>query len=188
MSVRMQTQLVYSLNCLFNINLLHLYISLTVVSLFCITHCRQYVLYHSQSSVCSVSLTVVSLFCITHCHQSVLYHSLSSVCSVSLTVVSMFCITHCHQSVLYHSLSSVCSVSLTVISLFCITHCHQSVLYHSLSSVSLTVIPVTHSLILCSVNSLSIMHLTAHTIWPAAVYFCMAIITICVHFRVSHSA
>ena len=81
---------------------------------------------------------------------------------------------------MYHSLSSVCSVSLTVVSLFCITHCPQ---YHSQSSQSLTVVPVTHSLILCSVNSLSIMHLTAHTIWPAAVYFCMAIITICACFR-----
>ena len=127
-NVCMQTQLVYSLNCLFNINLLHLYISLTVVSLFCITHSRQYVLYHSQSSVCSVSLTVVSLFCITHCRQ---YHSQSS---QSLTV----------------------------------THSHPS-------------------LILCSVNSLNIMHLTAHTIWPAAVYFCMARITICVHFQASYS-
>ena len=126
MSVRMQTQLVYSLNCLFNINLLHLCISLTVVSLFCITHSRQYVLYHSLSSVCSVSLTVVS-----------------------------------------------------------ITHRHPS---HSQTSQSLTAVPVTHSLILCSVNSLSIMHLTAHTIWPAAVYFCMAIITICACFRASYSA
>ena len=125
-SVRMQTQLVYSLKCLFNINLLHLYILLTVVSLFCITHRRQYVLYHSLSSVCSVSLTVVS-----------------------------------------------------------ITHCRQ---YHSQSSQSLTVVPVTHSLILCSDNSLSIMHLTAHTILPAAVYFCMAIITICARFRASYSA
>ena len=129
MSVRMQTQLVYSLNCLFNINLLHLYISLTVVSLFCITHSRQYVLYHSLSSVCFVSLTVVSI-----------------------TVVS-------------------------------ITHSHPS---HSQSSQSLTVVPVTHSLIICSVNSLSIMHLTAHTIWLAAVYFCMAIITFCARFRASY--
>ena len=153
MSVRMQTQLVYSLNCLFNINWLHLYISLTVVSLFCITHSRRYVLYHSQSSVYSVSLTVVSLFCITHSRQYILYHSLLSVCSVSLTVVSIFCITHCCQSILYHSQSSVCSVSLTVVSLFFITHCRQ---YHSQSSQSLTVVPVTHSLILCSVNSLSI--------------------------------
>ena len=152
--------------------------------MFCITHSRQSVLYHSQLSVCSVSLTVISLFCFTHCRQSVLYHSLSSVCSVSLTVFSMFCITHCRQSVLYHSQSSVCSLSLTVVSLFCITHCHQ---YHSQSSQSLTVVPVTHSLILCSVNSLSIMHLTAHTIWPDAVYFCMAIITICARFRASYS-
>ena len=129
MSVRMQTQLVYSINCLFNTNLLYLYISLTVFSLFCITLCLQSVLYHSQSSVCSVSLTVFSLFCITHCRQ-----------------------------------------------------------YHSRSSQSLTVIPVNRSLILCSVNSLSIMHFTAHTIWPAAVYFCMAIITICAHFRASYSA
>ena len=128
MSVRMQTQLVYSLKCLFNIKLLPL----------------------------CISLTVFSLFCITDSHQSVLYHSQSSVCSVSLTVVSVFCITHCHQ-------------------------------YHSESSQSLTVVLVTHSLILCSVNSLSIMHLTAHTIWPATVYFCMSIITICVCFRASYS-
>ena len=94
---------------------------------------------------------------------------------ISLTVVSLFCITHSRQYVLYHSLSSVCSVSLTVVS---ITHSHPS---HSQSSQSL-------SLILCSVNSLSIMHLTAHTIWPAAVYFCMAIITICARFRASYSA
>ena len=110
------------------------YISLTVVSMFCITHSRQSVLYHSQSSVCSVSLTVFSMFCITHSHQSVLYHSQSSVCSVSLTVVSLFCITHSRQYVLYHSLSSICSVSLTVIS---ITHSHPS---HSQSSQSLTVL------------------------------------------------
>ena len=50
---------------------------------------------------------------------------------------------------------------------------------------SVTIIPVTHSLIFCLVNSLSIKHLTAH-IWPAAVYFCMAIITICAHFRASY--
>ena len=85
MSVRLQTQLVYSLNCLFNINLLHLYISLTVVSLFCITHSRQYVLYHSLSSVCSVSLTVVS---ITHSHP---IHSQSS---QSLTVLFFVQLIH----------------------------------------------------------------------------------------------
>ena len=59
-----------------------------------ITHSRQSVLYHSQSSVCSVSLTVTPLFSITHSHPAVLYHSQSSVCTVSLTVVSLFCITH----------------------------------------------------------------------------------------------
>ena len=38
------------------------------------------------------------------------------------------------------------------------------------------------NLILCSVNSLSITHLTAHTIWYGY------IITICAHFRASYSA
>ena len=99
---------------------------LTVVSVFRITHSRQYVLYHSQSSVWSVSLPVVSVFCITHsrqCHSSRhcgLYHS-QSVCSVSLLQ------------------SSVCSVtltvvrSLTVVSVFCITYSRQSlqVIYYN---------------------------------------------------------
>ena len=98
-----------------------------VISLFSITHSRQSVLYHSQSSVCSLSLTVVSLFSITHSRQSVLYHSQSSVYSLSLTVVSLFSITPSRQSVLYHSQSSVCSL---------ITHSRQSVLYHSQSPVS----------------------------------------------------
>ena len=129
MSVRMQTQLVYSLNCLFNINLLHLYNY--------ITRSRQYVLYHSLSSVCSVSLTVVNLFCTTHCLQYALYHSLTSICFVPLTVFSLLCITHCRQSILYDSLLSICSVSLTVANLFCTTHFRQ---YHSQSSQSLTVL------------------------------------------------
>ena len=90
---------------------------------------------HSQSSVCSVSLTVVSMLCITHSRQYALYHSQSSVCSVSLTVVSMLCITHSRQYALYHSQSSVCSVSLTVVSMLCITHSRQYALYHSQSSV-----------------------------------------------------
>ena len=80
-------------------------LSLTVVSLFSITHSRQYV-YHSQSSVCSLSLTVVSLFSVTHSRQSVLYHSQSSVCSLSLTVVSLFFITHSRPRLTFRTTNS----------------------------------------------------------------------------------
>ena len=75
-------------------------------SLFSITHSRQSVLYHSQSSVCSPTLTVVSLFSNTHSRQSVLYHSQSSVCSLSLTVVSLFFITHSRPRLTFRTTNS----------------------------------------------------------------------------------